>query len=211
MSVTDHIWGCCENNNYSDDFLECVVCTKSYHLDCLSLSTDVNVRDSSEWECPLCNTLRPKSSNNDNTPVRFNPNVTLRACKRQALQSPPSTALLASDIRNMFQEYTLKISSKIDSLSNSIGAELKTVKEEITDMRNSMDFMNSKFESLLREHEETKKVMVKLQKENSVLQSNVKDLNARINTLEQNARSANIEIQCVPERKTENLVHKFSV
>lgn len=49
--------------------------------------------------------------------------------------------------------------------------------------------------------------MVELQKEYSVLQSNVKDLNSRINTLEQNARSANIEIQCVPERKSENLVH----
>ncbi|XP_045450618.1 uncharacterized protein LOC123659445 [Melitaea cinxia] len=84
---------------------------------------------------------------------------------------------------------------------------MKSVKEEMSDMRNSMDFMNSKFESLLKEHKETKKVMVELQKENSVLQSNVRDLNARINTLEQNARSANVEIQCVPERKSENLVH----
>ncbi|CAH2093515.1 unnamed protein product [Euphydryas editha] len=76
----------------------------------------------------------------------------------------------------------------------------------MADMRSSMDFMNSKLESLLKEHEETKKEMVELQKENSVLKSNVKDLNARVNALEQSARSTNVEIQCVPERRSENLV-----
>ncbi|CAH2103049.1 unnamed protein product [Euphydryas editha] len=208
MSFTNKILGCCEDNNDSGDFLECVVCRKAYHLDCLSLSKDVNLEDLSEWECPLCTTQRHKESNNDNTPVRFNPNVTMRACKRQALQSPPSTApttLSEGDIQNMFKELTLKISSKIDSLSTSISSELKMVKEEMTDMRTSMDFMNSKFESLLQEHEETKKAMVEIQKENSILKSSVNDLNMRINALEQNARSSNVEIQCLPEQKTENL------
>ncbi|KAL4718093.1 hypothetical protein ACJJTC_015311 [Scirpophaga incertulas] len=110
----------------------------------------------------------------------------------------------------IIQEYSTNISTKIDSLTSSIRSDLKTVKEEMSDMKGSMEFMNSKFESLLKEHAETKEAMTELQRENTALHSTVKDLNARVNALEQSARSNNVEIQCVPERKNENLVQMIT-
>lgn len=44
-----------------------------------------------------------------------------------------------------------------------------------------------------------------MEHENKVLQSQVSDLNNRLNQFEQLSRDCNLEIQCVPERKSENL------
>lgn len=199
-------WGCCGDNPDTDDYIQCLTCNKRYHVACISSSSRETESDPSTWECPLCTIQRPKDGNNDNTPVRFNPNVTTtRPSKRQALQSPPASGASASEIRNILQEYTTSVTSKIESLTLSISSELKSVKEEMTEMKYSMDFMNSKFESLLKEHQQTKESLTTIQNENAVLKANMKELNARLNTLEQNARSINLEIQCVPEKKNENL------
>ncbi|CAG4977226.1 unnamed protein product [Parnassius apollo] len=104
------------------------------------------------------------------------------------------------------QEYCKSITSKIDSLTIFISSELKSVKVEMLEMRSSLDFMNSKYELLIKDYKETKQAMFDFQKENSALKTNIRDHNARINTLEQNARAMNVEIQCIPEKKNENLL-----
>lgn len=214
-------WGCCGANLDSNDLMKCITCGKNYHMDCISTSSGTENIEVSTWECPLCISQRPKNGSNDeNQPVRFNPNVTTRAPKRQALQSPPesppasesvsasasASTVSASEIRSIMQEYCMNVSSRIDSLSSSLRSELKSVKDEISDMKCSMDFMNSKYELLLQEHKETKEAMVVLQNENSALKTNVQNLNSRLNSLEQSARAMNVEIQCVPERKNENIL-----
>lgn len=201
-------WGCCGVNPDSEDYTQCLACNKKFHLSCLISSSGKAMEDFSSWECPLCVARRPRISINDNTPMRFNPNTndTVRASKRQALQSPPEPGVSAGELRSIMNEYYMKISTKFDSFTKSVSSELKSVKEEMTDMKNSMDYMNSKFESLLMEHKQTKEAMAELQAENSALKANSQDLNARVNVIEQNARAMNVEIQCVPEKKNENLL-----
>ncbi|CAK1597246.1 unnamed protein product [Parnassius mnemosyne] len=206
MSADNNDWGCCGDNPDTEEYIKCQKCSKKLHVACLSSPSVIKPSELSTWECPLCTSLRPKTGHNDNTPVRFNPNVTVRASKRQALQSPPIIGASADEVRGIMQEYCKSITSKIDSLTISISSEIKSVKEEMLEIRSSMDFMNSKYELLIKDHKETKQAMVDFQKENSALKTNVKDLTARINTLEQNARAMNVEIQCIPEKKNENLM-----
>lgn len=162
----------------------------------------------------MCSASRPKSGKSDNTPVRFN-NVTTRPQKRQALQSPPGAETTAgasiNDIRIVVQEILQNeiqaLTSNITaSLTTAISIELKSVKDEIRDMKTSMDFINAKFESISKEHEEARKEIFILKSDNNTMKATIKNLTAQVNMLEQNARASNLEIQCVPEKKSENIV-----
>lgn len=205
-------WGCCGVNNSNDDFIECKVCGKAFHIACVTSSEAKSCDEDSQWSCPMCSIKRPKGSNNDNTPVRFNPNITLRSSKRPALQSPPKSdsGLTNDDVRSIVQDVMEKeMNALLSKLNTSLGAhlarELKCIKEEIKDMKDSMNFMNEKYEEVLKEHSDAKNKIAALEEQNSNLNSIVKELNSRLNSIEQNARSNNVEIQCVPERKDENL------
>ncbi|CAH2062093.1 unnamed protein product, partial [Iphiclides podalirius] len=55
------------------------------------------------------------------------------------------------------------------------------------------------------ELQEKSAIITGLQKDNQTLQSSVKALSQRLNLAEQNMRDSNLEINGVPEHKTENL------
>ncbi|CAG9795780.1 unnamed protein product [Diatraea saccharalis] len=65
--------------------------------------------------------------------------------------------------------------------------------------------VNQKFEKIKNNQETIVKSQKELQAENVKLKETIGNLNARIDYLEQQARSSNLEIQCVPERKIEDL------
>ncbi|CAG5021553.1 unnamed protein product [Parnassius apollo] len=105
MSTDNNDWGCCGDNPDTEEYIKCQKCSKKFHVACLSSPSIIKPSEFSTWECPLCTSLRPKTGHNDNTPVRFNPNVTVRASKRQALQSPPIIGASADEVRGIMQEY----------------------------------------------------------------------------------------------------------
>ncbi|CAK1594796.1 unnamed protein product [Parnassius mnemosyne] len=215
MSSKNNEWGCCGGSNKEDNgYILCNTCRKTFHLACLTSST-VNPQNLIEpsWNCPTCTTPQPKNPNNDETPVRFNPNITIRATKRQALQSPPDNAseyTFKEDMRSVVQEVVRKeIDGLNTNLSNSLqlfSTELRAVMNEMKDIKDSMNFMNSKFEDVLKEQAEVKKTLSDLKVENLTPKNTIKDVCTRLNMLEQNARSNNVEIQCIPEKKNENIV-----
>lgn len=61
-------WGCCENATATEKHLPCNTCKKFYHFACVSLTENLSKSAMSVWKCPLCQ--GPRSSKNDNTPVR---------------------------------------------------------------------------------------------------------------------------------------------
>ncbi|CAH2096549.1 unnamed protein product [Euphydryas editha] len=85
-----------------------------------------------------------------------------------------------------------------------LAKELKMVKEEIKEMK--MDFRSEKFDEIIKEHKEALENIKVLKEQNYRLQSIVMQLQARVNRLEQNAISNNIEVQCMPEHTFENLM-----
>ncbi|CAG5038368.1 unnamed protein product [Parnassius apollo] len=57
------------------------------------------------------------------------------------------------------------------TISDILGTELKSMKEEIVDMKESMNFMNTKYESITKEHAEANEKIKRLETENGALQS----------------------------------------
>ncbi|CAG4964117.1 unnamed protein product [Parnassius apollo] len=159
--------------------MQCTECTKLYHLECLSIPSNEDDPTTSTWLCPQCHGTQ-KLGNNDNTLVRYNPNITVRPGKRQVLNSP----LKASDerpiTRDEMQEIIKDVVTQFQktmriTISDILGTELKSLKEEIVDMKKSMNFIYTKYESITKEHAEANDKIKLLETENGALQSKVED------------------------------------
>lgn len=212
---SEMLWGCCNQTADNEKYAKCVKCLKAYHYSCLSLADDYNVPG--KWHCPECLNSGPKLSRSDNTPLR---NIsTTRGNKRQAVGSPPQApaeiALSPDDIRLLIQEAVKKehaemLTKFIDNMKLTLNQQLQPIKEQMENMEKSMAFMNHQYEDLLKEYTASKENMKELQRENSEMKVCINDLTSRMNQLEQQSRADNVEIQCLPEKKQENLIEIVS-
>lgn len=211
-------YGCCSLNDKEGESVECIKCKKTFHCDCLFINKcDI---DSASWKCPLCHSQSPRMSRKDHTPVRSSTTTTntmvTRANKRQALSSPTDVPPLKSDdvqrmIKNTIQEQMDGLLSKLGvNMRQLFNTELQSLRDEIRDVKDSMTYMNSQYEEILREHKQNKDVIKNIQQENLQLKAIIDKQNSRISQLEQHSRSNNVEIQCVPEKKDENLIQIVS-
>lgn len=141
--------------------------------------------------------------------------VTNRPHKRQAPSTSPqseafSLPVTQKDVREIVTDIVQTqmnffLAQVGETISKSINRELSSLKEEIESVKNSMDFINEKFEVAVRDHKTLTKNVEDIKTQNSALQNTVNLLTNKINVLEQNARMNNVEVQCVAENKNENL------
>lgn len=204
-------WGCCINKHGMDigeKSLKCPTCGKYYHCACISLKKPPN--DINSWKCPSCKSSTPKAHRSDSTPIR---NVsTSRGSKRQATgsPSPPSLPNDINDIhvviREIIQEELSGMLVKMnETIVSSINQELEPLKKEMQGIRDSISFMNEKFEDIKKEQQSSHESVKKLELENIELKTTIQQISERLVNLEQQSRSNNLEVQCVPENKSENV------
>ncbi|XP_026313789.1 uncharacterized protein LOC113225356 [Hyposmocoma kahamanoa] len=92
------------------------------------------------------------------------------------------------------------------TIKSLISSEMKALKTEITEVKESLSFINKEYEEFRQQHQSAIGTIEMLQSENLEMKSTIASLSTRVNHLEQQARTCNIEIQCVPEKKNENLL-----
>ncbi|VVC97502.1 unnamed protein product, partial [Leptidea sinapis] len=157
---------CCNEVNDEEDYLCCTKCKNGYHRACLKSTGQFSTYTDStnDWTCPACMSRRPKG-NSENTPVRtkdtllaYDKNVTKRSTKRVAVSSPETEKssqleeireMVSETVRAEMKEMLTQMRTSIKSVLNS---ELKVIREEITDMKNSINFINNQYEDFLKEH-----------------------------------------------------------
>ncbi|CAH2096602.1 unnamed protein product [Euphydryas editha] len=100
--------------------------------------------------------------------------------------------MLHIDFNSMLKQFN-------DNLKISIIQELLAIKREVKDTTQSTSFINQKFELIKTEQEASTKKVKDLEVENEKLKQTVRNLNRRYDRQEQQSRSSNSEIQCVPE------------
>lgn len=194
MNSQTVIWGCCDDRSEEDKFERCGQCDKAFHYNCLSQQDLRKNNKSSTWKCPTC-TLGSRSN------------------KRPALSPPESggSGMARDDYRDMLRDILREERSEWmrelkSNLITPLTEDIKSMKEEIKCFRDSMEFINAKYEELKTETLVGKKAVSDIKEEHSVLRESIKNFDSRINHLEQQARLRNVEIQCLPEKKTENLL-----
>lgn len=207
-------WGCCMPEIDNDDgFIMCRKCKKNYHYACMSLDeTLLNSEMRAVWSCPECIRNTPKTTRKDNTPIR---NVNFaRGSKRQAPTSPPTPGnqtITRDDVREAVQEVINQnmkdiLSKMQESIAKMFDKELKPIKEELFEIKESMNFINNQYEDMKKDNETCKIKILELETENVELNTTINNLNQRVNQMEQQTRQNNIELQCVPENRNENLM-----
>ncbi|CAG4925283.1 unnamed protein product [Colias eurytheme] len=214
MATGSALWGCCTNDDDTGGNQKCIICSscgKSFHYACLSMKVPpYKSKEEKSWNCPICLSKNPKTLKKDSTPIR---NVTLsRGNKRQASGSPPPTSPISNneDLRLMIQniiksEFSEMLDQFNVSIVSIINKELIPVREEMKELIRSMQFMNARFDEIEKLQQSATEITKKLEKENTELRNSIDDLLLRINNLEQHSRSNNLEIQCMPEKRNENL------
>lgn len=207
-------WGCCEHGSAEDKYLVCSVCKYGYHFACVSIDEKISKSAVAIWRCAMCH--GPKPTKNDDTPVR---NVNTTRGNKNTSISPIVAPVTREEVQDILQdtldkkinEMMLKFQQSIPKL---LDIKLEPLKRELTEIATSMNNLNTQYEEIKRENIEIKEINAQLQtevktlkKENSSLHVTISDMNIRLNNVEQNSRSNNIELQCVPESKSENLIH----
>ncbi|CAK1599170.1 unnamed protein product [Parnassius mnemosyne] len=99
------VWGCCVGELENENYFSSISCNKAFHHACTNC--EAALRNSTNWTCPTCSGKSPKPPRDDNAPVRFNSNVTVRGARRQALSSLPTTScnsLNTDDVRDIVQD-----------------------------------------------------------------------------------------------------------
>lgn len=220
MSATMN-WGCCNaDDNKSEEYIKCTKCRKLFHLACVCLPEGCsNPLSSCGWSCPSCTN---KVTYKDSTPVR---NITMtRGSKRPVLASPPSLSckedmqkvvgdILKHEFENMItrirDELTEAIHQQMQTikkeLQHNISSKIQVVEDSLLEFRKSTDFFNSKFDEIVEEHKYAQIKIKHLEEENMHLKTSVCDLTSKISYMEQQSRANNLEVQCLPEKRNENL------
>lgn len=185
------------------------------------------------WICPeCCRGLR--KNNNDQTPVRHQahdgstssldtnwvnkgPRGSSGCNKKgdrtvgdfgESSSQQDLRGIVQSELRTFHLEKELVgvIKTTMSREFHSLKKELKEMKEEVTGIKEAIDFFNTQFEELKEDSKKKTVQIAELQKENETLKFTTRDLHIRVMEMEQHARAANIEVQCVPEFKSENPV-----
>lgn len=122
-----------------------------------------------------------------------------------------NSALTKDNVRDIIrEEFNLMRSTLVQELHQTIKqivkTELQSIKLEITSLENSVKFLDENYESTKTVITSYQDTVGRLQKENVQLTNTIQDLQVRLQVIEQHNRSNNLEIQCVPEHKQENLL-----
>ena len=202
-------WGCCTSvKKNGSEAITCMICNLKYHFGCVP-DIPVASDERCKWICSSCNKLSLNPSTEDRTPAR---NVsTSRGNKRPALNSPPENkSVTIDDVREIVQDVIKReLADMLQQLNNTIvsviNKELEPIRREVRELSVSLNFHTKQFEDFQSEHVTLKNTVRELKEENTQLSAFNSELGQRLNNLEQQARSKNVEIQCFPENKQENL------
>jgi hypothetical protein len=119
--------------------------------------------------------------------------------------------ITSGEIRAIVEEvvqaqFSTMISELNKSMMSLVTKQLEPLKQSMHEIQDSMTFMNSRFEDIESEQADAKKAMCDLQADNTRMRTDIVELNQRLNNFEQQVRATNLELQCVPENKQENLI-----
>lgn len=131
-------------------------------------------------------------------------NVTQRAKPSKLIPPSPHSHVTEERLREILkQEISIAINSTIKQL---ITTELKNINEKITCYQESMTFLNKQYEDMKTRLDESSATLTDIKKENDKLKATVNELTGRLNTVEVHMRECNIEINGVPENRSEILI-----
>lgn len=210
----------CKNNLSKKEHMKCATCKLEYDLFCANITPKrfylMDQERKNNWRCLECSSKQPKSDNT-NTPVRaaYHPlvsgddkdfkednNVTVRTKKmRSKSKSDSEDSYIKEDsLRSIIkQEVTATI-------KQFVSEHLANIASQVAGFHESLAFFSKQYDELLQTVKERNEVIQSLSQKNDNLSSQVRNLTERLEQVEQIMRAPNVEINGIPEHKSENLL-----
>lgn len=223
----------CLNAINTRECMNCFVCHRWYDLDCANLAVKqfrLMTDGRNSWKCAGCRNKEPKG-NNSETPIRSERPTTRAKAKISRVsptavgnnittgnkQPPHSPARQASehsehtaeddDIPLTGKALRAIINQEVSSKLSTILSEQKNLRELVDGFQQTISFLSERCDELKSALEVKSEKIATLERKNIVLQESIQNLTKRVNNTEQHARANNIEVQCVPENKSENVIN----
>lgn len=192
--------------------MDCSRCMTSYHHFCINISlpdfNDLSDEFRSKWICVLCHSRERKGGDNSNTPVRNNSSTILASPQLEFVTQRTRTrtgnscsCISASNIRDIIREELQTL------FANKIQPEMTEFRNSLSSIEMSMAHFNAELEKVKSEQVEQSGIIKGLRSEIDSLRTTNQTLSSRLAQIDRHARSSNVEINCVPENKAENLIN----
>lgn len=216
--------------------MSCSLCKDLYDLDCANLNLQQGVVMSKDkkdkWTCPSCNNKK-KKSDNTNTPII--PMLGQKRNRRDFSSSPEDVQSSSADHvtqrkklqtsvsidsspckvdESLLLAIRSEIQSSIDrsmktAIESSLKKELESIKIELNTLKElkcGLEFLSDEYDRMKTELRTSEEKVKSLTNSNNSLQNKVEELSHRLNLIEQHSRETNIEVNGIPENKSENLI-----
>lgn len=124
----------------------------------------------------------------------------------ECIQAPASDVIkneISYVLRNELSLFLTNFERKIFEMLESRNKELLGQVEQLA---TSLNFFEQKYEEIQQEVKVKSECIKNLISQNNELKCTISDLSTRLTQMEQHSRASNVEIQCIPEHKSENLV-----
>lgn len=181
----------CSDTVADIEAMACTQCPRRYHYACLGVSKTNFEKQrkafKANWKCPVCLNSQRKGGDNSNTPIRC---------------ADPSGPRCETSLDHKFDAFKQELLDKLASEFASLRTELSAVH----DLQTSVDFMSAQYDDLKKIIETQNEIIKNLKFDKDQLASTVSVLQSRLNNIEQMSRDCNVEVQCVPEHRSENIV-----
>lgn len=223
MAPPKNKFECCQRQTQVNDILKCQTCNRKYHYTCVNVSKtlfkDLTEEYKATWLCPPC--CRPKSDNT-NTPVRnitlnYNAakdtddansdrNVTLRRKDMETKYGMLSDDCLM-EVRNIIrEEMNVFMKASREDIIVEINSKMAEILEKMSDITSAINFLENKYEDIKNDMAQKNETIRTLERENKKINQDLSDIKSKLTNIEQYSRASNLEFQCIPEHKNENII-----
>lgn len=211
--------------------LSCISCKQNVHYQCLNITSARFKEHGKElkqsWQCMSCTNVT-KPPRNDDTPIRINvyrsddsatsnddhveepldqregANTMQQNLSRQEQEA----SISYGDFEKLL-DYKLKLIEKsiTNNVRSSIRDEINSAIDKLkTEFTETTDFLAAEQSDIRKDINNTGDKIKHLEAENSKLSMDLAKLEGRLRTAENSSRRCNVEIQMLPEHKSENLI-----
>lgn len=216
----------CRNSVSKADCLTCKKCTHYFHYQCLNLASA-----KSPWHCPTCVGRARKSGDTDprkdNTPIHSNiASYSLDTSSMSGDESLYDDQNIPSSVNTAprgqmskssitYEDFIKLLDQRLHTMEDSITRKINaTIHKEINtaidklkaDFTETTDFLAAEQADFKRNIQAADAKMSALELENSKLHGDFTSISKKLHSLDKASRSRNVEIQAVPERRSENLI-----
>ncbi|CAG4983984.1 unnamed protein product [Parnassius apollo] len=191
----------CKKNVAERDVIKCTGCNMYMHYQCADLSETefkkILPMNKIKWKCPPCKNKRLAGTLGGTVSPKF------KDCATTSILNVDTDALteyMDAKLDSLRQQWQEDLNSAIQKVSKTFAQDINRLEKRVASWEERIKELEQNFTA-------SHSPDVTLMQENNELRADLENLRAKFDDLDQASRSCNVELQNIPDKKAENLIH----